>query len=211
MSKKAKIRTCIVEDDVNLQSLMARWLQQESDLELVNMYSDAESALAGIPVDRPDVVLMDINLPGLNGIECVAQLKPNLPDTQFAMVTVYEDADKILQALKVGATGYLLKQTPRAGVIEAIRELYRGGSPMTPNIARKVVQSFQAKKPVITDPVLTGRELDVMNLLAQGYPYKEITSLLNISQGTLYTYIRRVYEKLQVHSRFEAMAKFKKS
>jgi DNA-binding NarL/FixJ family response regulator len=210
MSKKQMIRTCIVEDDAGLQSLMSRWLRQEPDLELVNVYPDAESALVGIPADKPDVVLMDINLPGQNGIECVAQLKPKLPGTQFAMVTVYEDEDKILQALKVGATGYLLKQTPRADVIAAIRELQRGGSPMTPNIARKVVQSFQSTKPVVSDPILSGREQEVMNLLAQGYLYKEITAQLDISQGTLHTYIRRVYEKLQVHSRSQAMAKLAK-
>jgi len=197
----------MVEDDKRLQSLMAGWLQQEPGLELVNAYPDAESALKGIPKDCPDVVLMDINLPGQNGIECVAQLKPQLSNTQFAMITVYEDEDKILQALKVGATGYLLKQTPRTEIIAAIRELHRGGSPMTPNIARKVVQSFHAAKPVASETSLSEREQQVMDLLAQGYLYKEIVTALDISQGSLHTYIRRIYEKLQVHSRSQAMAK----
>ena len=201
------IRICMVEDDIRLQSLMSRWLREEPGLELVNVYPDAESAFEGIPTDNPDVVLMDINLPGKNGIECVGQLKPLLPTTQFAMITVYEDEDKILQALKVGATGYLLKQTPRADMISAIRELYRGGSPMTPNIARKVVQSFHAAKPAAKETLLSDREQQVMDLLAQGYLYKEIVAALDISQGSLHTYIRRVYEKLQVHSRSQAMAK----
>jgi DNA-binding NarL/FixJ family response regulator len=190
---------------------MARWLRQEPELLLVNAYPDAESAVAGIPADRPDVVLMDINLPGRNGIECVAQLKAKLPATQFAMITVYEDEDKILEALKVGATGYLVKQTPRAEVIAAIRELHCGGSPMTPNIARKVVQSFQRSKPAAAPPLLSDREQQVMDLLAQGYLYKEISGSLGISQGSLHTYIRRVYEKLHVHSRSQAMAKLAKS
>ncbi|MEI6607187.1 MAG: response regulator transcription factor [Verrucomicrobiota bacterium] len=200
------IRVCMVEDDLKLQALMARWLRQEPGLLLVNAYPDAESAVAGIPEDRPDVVLMDINLPGQNGIECVAQLKVKLPATQFAMITVYEDEDKILEALKVGATGYLVKQTPRTEVIAAIRELHGGGSPMTPNIARKVVQSFQRSKPPAAPPLLSDREQQVMDLLAQGYLYKEISASLGISQGSLHTYIRRVYEKLQVHSRAQAMA-----
>ena len=208
MSQRVPIRICMVEDDLKLQALMARWLRQEPELLLVNAYADAESALAGIPADRPDVVLMDINLPGRNGIECVAQLKSKLPATQFAMITVYEDEDKILEALKVGATGYLVKQTPRAEVIAAIRELHCGGSPMTPNIARKVVQSFQrSKPPAAAPPLLSEREQQVMDLLAQGYLYKEISGSLGISQGSLHTYIRRVYEKLQVHSRAQAMAK----
>lgn len=210
MKHMTPIRICIVEDDVRLQSLMARWLRQEPGLVLVNVYTDAESALEGIPLDRPDVVLMDINLPGQNGIECVAQLKPKLPATQFAMVTVYEDEDKIMQALKVGATGYLLKQTLRTEVIAAIRELHRGGSPMTPNIARKVVQSFHAAKPEAEENLLSEREQQVMDLLSQGYLYKEIIGMLDISQGSLHTYIRRVYEKLQVHSRSQAIAKLAK-
>ena len=211
MKKRMPIRICLVEDDLRLQSLMAGWLNQAPGMEVVQVYADAETAMVAIPRVRPDVVLMDINLPGLNGIECVGQLKPQLPNTQFAMVTVYEDADKILQALKVGATGYLLKQTPRLELIEAIRELFRGGSPMTPNIARKVVQSFhQPGPPAAGDPVLSEREQQVMDLLAQGYLYKEITDSLAISKGTLHTYIRRIYEKLQVHSRAQAMSKLGK-
>lgn len=210
MSKRVPIRICMVEDDLKLQALMARWLRQEPELQLVNAYPDAESAVAGIPADRPDVVLMDINLPGQNGIECVAQLKAKLPATQFAMITVYEDEDKILEALKVGATGYLVKQTPRAEVIAAIRELHGGGSPMTPNIARKVVQSFHRSKPAPEASLLSDREQQVMDLLAKGYLYKEISASLGISQGSLHTYIRRVYEKLHVHSRSQAMAKLAK-
>jgi len=205
--KRMNIRVCMVEDDVRLRALMAAWLKQEPDLDMINVYPDAESALAGIPGDKPNVVLVDINLPGLNGIECVRQLKPQLPSTQFAMVTVYEDIDKILQALKVGATGYLLKQTPRLELVEAIRELHAGGSPMTPNMARKVVQFFQKPAPEPGNSLLSEREQQVLDLLVKGLLYKEISDTLQISQGTLHTYIRRVYEKLQVHSRAEAMIK----
>jgi len=161
-----------------------------------------------LAADRPDVVLVDINLPGQSGIECVRQLKPRLPATQFAMVTVYEDADRIFQALAVGATGYLLKQTPRAELIAAIRELHAGGSPMSTNIARKVVQSFhRAPAPPRGDAELTPREQQVLDELVRGLLYKEIADALGISMGTLHTYIRRIYEKLHVHSRAQAVAK----
>ena len=166
-------------------------------------------SVAALAADRPDVVLVDINLPGQSGIECVRQLKPRLPATQFAMVTVYEDADRIFQALAVGATGYLLKQTPRAELIAAIRELHAGGSPMSTNIARKVVQSFQAQatRRAETDS-LSSREMEVLQALSRGHTYKQIAADLGISLGTVRTYIQRIYEKLHVHSHAEAVMKF---
>jgi DNA-binding NarL/FixJ family response regulator len=155
------------------------------------------------------VVLMDINLPGMNGVEAVRKLKPALPGTQFVMLTVYEDADHIYNALSAGATGYLLKQTPRDELLSALGDVHRGGSPMTSNIARKVVQSFkQAPASVPPGHELSPREQEVLELLARGYLYKEIAERLNISVPTVNTYIRRMYEKLHVRSRAQAVAKF---
>ena len=173
-------------------------------------HGSAESALATLPAAKPEVVLMDINLPGLNGIECVRQLKPLLPDTQFLMLTVYEDADHIFNALMVGATGYLLKQTPRNELLAALKQVHAGGSPMTSNIARKVVQSFQRHSQAAdaADVELSPREAEVLELLARGYLYKEIAEALAISLPTVNTYIRRIYEKLHVRSRAQAVAKY---
>jgi len=213
MNKEVPIRICLIEDDVRLRHLIARWLTQEPGFEILNQYSDAESALIGVPADAPDVALVDINLPGQSGIDCVRQLKPLLPKTQFGMVTVYEDADRIFQALAVGATGYILKQAPRTELIAAIRELNRGGSPMSTNIARKVVQSFHhPTAAVVAAPAteLSEREQQVLDGLVRGDLYKEIADTLGISMGTLHTYIRRIYEKLHVHSRAQAVAKVAK-
>ena len=205
---QAPVRICLIEDDARLRQLTVRWLQDEPDFQIINQYPDTESALVGLLQDRPDVALVDINLPGQSGIDCVRQTKPLLPGTQFGMVTVYEDSDKIFQALAVGATGYMLKQTPRADLVAAIWELHRGGSPMSPSIARKVVQSFhhppQAAPP---GPQLSEREQQVLDGLVRGDLYKEIADILGISMGTLHTYIRRIYEKLHVHSRAQAVAK----
>lgn len=172
-------------------------------------HATAESALVRLPAQRPQVVLMDINLPGLSGIECVRRLKPQLPDTQFVMLTVYEDADHIFDALAAGASGYLLKQTPRDELLTALKDVHAGGSPMTSNIARKVVQSF--RKHQIGAPAgeeLSRREHEVLDLLAHGFLYKEIADSLGICVPTVNTYIRRIYEKLHVHSRAQAVAKY---
>jgi len=161
-------------------------------------------------------VLMDINLPGLSGIDGVRRLKPRLPGTQFVMLTVYEDADHIFAALQAGASGYLLKQTPRQELLESLKDVYDGGSPMTSNIARKVVQAFQRSEspvpPAGAEPTgsenLSPREREVLELLSRGYLYKEIVDVLKISRPTVNTYIRRIYEKLHVRSRSQAVAKF---
>ena len=152
---------------------------------------------------------MDINLPGMDGVECVRQLKPQLPKAQFVMLTVYEDNNRLFKSLIAGASGYLLKRTPPAKLLAQIREAYNGGSPMTPQIARRVVQHFQ-QLPEPNDEVqkLTPRETDVLNQLAKGFRYKEIVDNLGISSGTLHSYIRNIYEKLHVHSRTEAVVKF---
>ena len=155
---------------------------------------------------------MDINLPGLNGVECVRQLKPQCPETQFIMLTVYEDTDNIFNALAAGATGYLLKRSSRQELLQAIRDVVDGGSPMTTHIARKVVQSFQRPLPRPTEATaeLSPREREVLDLLAQGFLYKEIAERLGVSYETVHTHIRRIYEKLQVRTRTEAVAKFLK-
>ena len=165
--------------------------------------------MAKLPAEKPTVVLMDINLPGVNGIECVRRLKPLLPDTQFVMLTVYEDPEHIFNALEAGASGYLLKRMPRAELLVALKDVHAGGSPMTSNIARKVVQSFRRTETQPSDAVdLSPREREVLDLLARGYLYKEIAESLQISVPTVNTYIRRIYEKLHVRSRSQAVAKF---
>ena len=204
------ISVSIVEDDAQARQILADWIRRADGFRCVSEHGSAESALATLPAEKPEVVLMDINLPGLNGIECVRQLKPLLPGTQFLMLTVYEDADHIFNALMVGATGYLLKQTPRHELLAALKQVHAGGSPMTSNIARKVVQSFQRQTQAAdADSVeLSPREAEVLELLARGYLYKEIAEALAISLPTVNTYIRRIYEKLHVRSRAQAVAKY---
>src|SRR5215813_13936585 len=203
------ITVSIVEDDAQARKILAGWITRASGFKLCGEWGEAESALTGLPEKRPNVVLMDINLPGISGVEAVKRLKPLLPETQFVMLTVYEDADHIYSALAAGATGYLLKQTPREELLRALEEVHRGGSPMTSNIARKVVQSFRQSATSATDGEnLSPREQEVLDLLARGYLYKEIAERLNISVPTVNTYVRRIYEKLHVRSRGQAVAKY---
>jgi DNA-binding NarL/FixJ family response regulator len=209
MKKVVSIAVSMIEDDVPAREIIAGWIRRAEGFRLASEHGTAESALAKLPEEKPDVVLADINLPGLSGIECIRRLKPVLPNTQFVMVTVYEDADHIFNALAVGASGYLLKQTPRNDLLAALKEVYAGGSPMSSNIARKVVQSFrrpdQGSNP---GDDLSPREREVLELLARGYLYKEIADSLSISVPTVNTYIRRIYEKLHVRSRAQAVAKY---
>jgi DNA-binding NarL/FixJ family response regulator len=202
------IAVCIVEDDAQTRKIFARWISGASGFRLAGDWGDAEKALGALPAKKPDVVLMDINLPGMSGVEAVKRLKPLLPGTQFVMLTVFEDADHIYNALAAGATGYLLKQTPRAELLGAVEDVHRGGSPMTSNIARKVVQSFKQTAAPSDQEGLSPREQEVLELLARGYLYKEIAERLNISVPTVNTYVRRMYEKLQVQSRAQAVAKY---
>lgn len=207
--RNVAIAVSIVEDDAQARKILAGWISRASGFRLAGDWGDAESALGDLTQKKPHVVLMDINLPGMSGVEAVKRLKPSLPDTQFVMLTVYEDADHIYNALAAGATGYLLKQTPRAELLNALEEVHRGGSPMTSNIARKVVQSFrQNTGSSPADEGLSPREQEVLDLLARGYLYKEIAERLNISVPTVNTYVRRMYEKLHVRSRAQAVAKY---
>lgn len=203
------VTVAIVEDDESLRSIYADWIRGADGFQLVGEHGDGQTAFEMLPGEKPDVVLIDINLPRLNGVEVVRRLKPDMPATQFVMITVYSDSDRIFDALAAGATGYLLKQTPREELLAALLEVLRGGSPMSSGIARKVVQCFQ--KPAAggnADDLqqLSTREYEVLGLLAQGYLCKEISQSLGISNHTVDTYLRRIYEKLHVHSRSQATA-----
>jgi DNA-binding NarL/FixJ family response regulator len=202
------IRVSIVEDDAPARAILAGWVGRAEGFRCVGQHASGEAALGQLPLEKPDVVLMDINLGGITGVECVRRLKPLLPATQFLMLTVYEDADHILRALEAGAAGYLLKQTPRSQLLAALREVFGGASPMTSNIARKVVQSFQHPATSPEEQALSPREQEVLDLLARGFLYKEIADSLNISVPTVNTYIRRIYEKLHVRSRAQAVARY---
>lgn len=204
------IRVAIVEDDEKNRNNLIMLLEQSQDFRCVGAYPDAETALDDIPIKSPEIVLMDINLPGLDGIECTFKLKETMPDLLVVMLTVYEDTGKIFKALQAGAVGYLLKLTKPDEILIALKEVSEGGSPMSAIIARKVVQSFQSEKKVREKEKnsLTQREEQVLKLLAKGFLYKEIASELQISSDTVHNHIRKIYEKLQVHSRTEAVVKF---
>lgn len=202
------IKVAIVEDIDEIRKGLAMIVNTNDSLECKHTFTDAEKAFEVLSVQPVDVVLVDINLPGgINGIELVQKLKPLHPVMQFMMCTVYEDSDLVFRALKVGATGYILKKTPPAKLLEAIQEIYMGGSPMSSQIARKVISSFQ--KPAVPDAalLLTKREQELLDLLAQGFRYKEIADQLSLSIDTIRTHIRNIYRKLEVQSRAEALNK----
>jgi DNA-binding NarL/FixJ family response regulator len=210
-SQQQPIRIAIVEDDKTVREGLQMLLNGSPGYACIAAYGNGEDAVSELPEVNPDVVLMDINLPGINGIECILALKEQAIPAQFIMLTVFEDADAIFQSLSAGATGYLLKQTPPARLLEAIQDVYRGGSPMSGEIARKVVQSFQ--HPIPSSGIangLTKREEEILSYLVKGYFYKEIAGLLFISTETVRTHIRNIYEKLQVRTRSEAILKYLK-
>ena len=204
-----KVTVAIVEDDPATRRIIASWIDKTARFCCVGKYEDVGSALAALPALTPDVVLVDVNLPDLSGIECVRQLKPKMPKTQFVMVTVYGDSNHIFAALMAGASGYMLKRLTHEDLVTALEEAYRGGSPMSGSIARKVVRYFQA--PSLSDGnqhPLSARELGVLQLVPEGYQNKEIADRLELSAPTVATYIRRIYDKLHVHSREAAIGKF---
>jgi len=207
----------LVEDDPNLRANLMAMLNSSAGFHCQAVYPDGLAALRGIPANRPDVVLMDINLPGMLGTECVRQLKDLTPNLPVLMLTVYEDSEQIFKSLMSGATGYLLKRTSKDKLLEAIREVDAGGAPMSRQIARRVVQYFQKVNELPQDKdsqnasvvvSLTDREKEVLAALAKGYAYKEIAEQLKISFETVRTHLRTIYEKLHVHSRTEAVLKF---
>jgi DNA-binding NarL/FixJ family response regulator len=204
------LRVSIVDDDEPTRQILSELIQETTTLRFVSAHANTQSAIEKLPREKPDVVLMDINVPEINGIECVRTLKPLLPDTQFLMLTVYADANHIFSALSAGATGYLLKGTRRSELLSAIKQIAQGGSPMSCSIARKVVQSFAKPPAAGPAPVetLSPREITVLELLSNGYLYKEIADKLGLSVTTIDTYVRRIYEKLHVNSRSQAVAKY---
>ena len=203
------INVAIVEDDEEIRANLSHRIGSNTAFRLLRTFSDGEAAVAELPRCKPDVVLMDINLPGMDGVECVRALKEKLPGTQFIMLTVYEDNNRLFKSLTAGASGYLLKRTSPAKLLQAVREAHAGGSPMTPQIARRVVQHFRQLPEHSSElEKLAPREMEVLDQLSKGFRYKEIVDNLGISHGTLHSYIRNIYEKLHVHSRTEAVVKY---
>ena len=209
MINTLNIIVSIIEDDASVRKILAGWVSRAKGYRCAGQYHCVESAVAHLPKEKPDVVLVDINLSGQSGIQCVHELKPVMPDTQFLMLTVYEDSDHIFDALKAGASGYMLKRTPREELLASIKQVHGGGSPMTGYIARKVVQSFkQVESEKVETNNLSPREMEVLRFLARGSSYKEIADSLGIGMGTVNTHIYRIYQKLHVQSRTEAVVRF---
>jgi DNA-binding NarL/FixJ family response regulator len=203
------IRVAMVEDDEEIRFNLGEAISAHRDFRLVGSYRDAESALKSLPAAKPRVVLMDINLPGMDGVQCVRRLKALLPEVEFIMLTVYQDSLLLFQSLMAGASGYLLKRVSPDKLLMAIREVCAGGAPMTPGIARRIVQHFQQAPPTTSDLArLTPREKDVLDQLARGLCYKEVADNPHMGTGTLQTHVHNIYEKLQVHSRTEAVVKY---
>jgi DNA-binding NarL/FixJ family response regulator len=203
------IQIAVVDDDESVRSTLAEAVNRFSGCKCVGSYSSGDEALAGIPHAVPDVALMDINMPGMNGIECVSRLKAAHPGIEVIMLTVYQDTDSVLKSLAAGANGFLLKRAGREELLAAIRQVLSGGSPMSSQIARKLVQAFRQPVPSENETSkLSAREQEVLALLAKGFLYKEIAVQLNIGYDTVHNYIRRIYEKLRVRSRGQAVAKY---
>ncbi len=202
------IKVGIVEDEKQIRESLMILINGSEGFSCIHCYESAEAAIADIPLQDIDVVLMDIHLPGMDGIGCITQLKPLCAEVQFLMCTSFEDTDSVFRALKAGATGYLTKTTQPSKILDAIVEVHKGGSPMSSHIARKVVASFQSNTKENSElQKLTEREKEILHLLSQGLRYKEIADKLFLSTETVRTHIRNIYEKLQVNSRTEALNK----
>jgi len=215
------IKVAVVEDDARLRRTFVDVLESSAEFRCVGAFATGAEAVDGIPALAPDVVIMDVNLPDTTGVECVKALAPRLPTTQILMVTVYQDPDTTFQALAAGAHGYLVKPVLPERLLEAIREIRAGGVPMSRTIARKVIETFRSRevaeaagtsaaRPPAASPdeeTLTAREQQVLELLVEGFSYKEIAQQLGISSSTVGTYVQRIYEKLHVSSRREIMAR----
>lgn len=231
---KQTIRVAVVEDDSRLRRTFTDILESAGDCDCVGVFATGEQAIRRIPPLKPDVLIMDVNLPDSSGVECVASLAPQLPDTQILMVTVYQDPETTFEALAAGAHGYLVKPVMKEQLLSAIREVRNGGVPMSPTIARKVIQNFRRRDPKAEPPgaeapagrvtyssgrpnpdgdteTLAPREQQVLELLVKGYSYKDVSKELNISTSTVGTYVQRIYEKLHVSSRREIVDRLGKS
>ena len=204
------IKIAIVEDNVQFRTALESIIASQADMQLSGSYESAEKAMLTLPVKLPDIVIADISLPGMRGTELIVRLKTKMPHTQFMVCSIHDDNETIFEALKSGASGYILKDPITSeDVIRAIRDLYSGGSPMSPFIARKVINSFQ--KPAITDEhsLLTTREKEVLELLSHGLMYKEIAEKLGLSTETIKKHIKNIYNKLHVQNKVEALNKFR--
>jgi DNA-binding NarL/FixJ family response regulator len=233
MTTPSTIRVAVVEDDSRLRRTFTDILESADDCECVGVFATGEQAMSRIPPLSPDVIIMDVNLPDSTGVECVAVLAPQLPDTQILMVTVYQDPETTYEALAAGAHGYLVKPVMKEQLLAAIREVRGGGVPMSPTIARKVIQTFRNRGPATASAAswpaqtpddkagvgttaaeeesLAPREQQVLELLVKGYSYKEVSKELGISTSTVGTYVQRIYEKLHVSSRREMMARSRRA
>lgn len=202
------IKICLIEDIADIRNGLQSIILDDDRFELQKSFVTAEEAIAELPLFQPDVVLTDINLPAKSGIDCVRELKPQFPQMQFMIFTIYEDNDQVFEALKAGSSGYILKNTAPAKIIESLVELYEGGSPMSPKIARKVLTAFNSA-PVENDvnDILSKREQEVLELLSKGFLYKEIAEKLNISISTVKRHLNSIYTKLQVQNKVEAVNK----
>jgi len=202
------IKVSIVEDLTEVREGLVELVQSDKELLMTGSFKDAESAINKLPLLQADVVIMDINLPGMSGIDCIKSVKDKCPDTQFMMFTVYENDEKVVQALRAGASGYLLKRTEPKRILESIKELNQGGSPMSSNIARKLLNIFVHEKLITKKEILSARENEVLQLLADGLLYKEIAERLFIGHGTVRQHIHNIYEKLHVSNRTEAVNRY---
>lgn len=202
------ISISIVEDLNEVREALQRLINQSEKFCFVESFNNAEQAEKKIPLQSPDIVIMDINLPGMSGIECINRIKDKCPGTQFMMFTIYEDDEKVFEALKAGAHGYLLKSTSREKLLEALEELHNGGSPMSTNIARKVIEAFEKRnQPSEEINTLTNKEKQILELLAKGFLYKEIAVQMHLTRNTVKQHIHHIYEKLHVENRTEAINK----
>jgi DNA-binding NarL/FixJ family response regulator len=201
------ISISIIEDQAEVRESLVAGLGNEPGIRCTGAHASGEEGLQQIPKENPDIVLMDINLPGMNGIQCVARLKKRLPNIQILMLTTYDDGDLIFDSLRAGANGYLLKNIPQEELVQAVQQVYAGGAPMSLQIARKVINHFHKTKPSSELDNLSVRELEILRLLAKGHRYKEIADQLSINIGTVRTHVGHVYEKLHVTSRTEAAMK----
>ena len=209
MKNESVISVSIVDDEKELCQSIATFVNGSRGFRCAGTYHSAEEALKHLPAEKPDVVLMDINMAGMNGVECVRRLKGLVPEMKIMMLTVYEDTDRIFRALSVGASGYMLKRSTPAKLLEAIQELNEGGSPMSSSIARKVVASFQKSDPISEEKAcLSPRERMVLESMAKGLTYRQTAEQFGISIDTIRTHVRRIYEKLHVQSSTEAIAKY---
>ena len=201
------IRVGIVEDDAQLRAAFARLVDSVEGLSCIGSYATGEEALKALPAQAPDAVLMDINLPGMTGIECTRRLKAVAPTVHVVMLTMFDDSERVFESLKAGATGYVLKRAPTSEILNAVRDVCEGGAPMSGAIARKVVRFFRQNQAAPEVEALTEREREVLAALSEGQQYKEIADTLSISINTVRKYIKSIYEKLHVNTRTDAVRK----